>query len=166
MAHTVTGTNTYSYTVTDIETVVRRFTADIVMISQSSGAITEAEARDYAHDIEALANEGYLKEVDLTLFNGGTEIRAIQYVVCDSAGNLTMSRPGGVMWPRVTVPNLRVVIGYTNLYDATARERMQRKLRISWIPTNADTSHSGLIRGGERSYVSNGWAMQRRDYGV
>lgn len=40
MSYTVAETRSYTYTVTDIETVVRRFTADIVMIAQSSGAIT------------------------------------------------------------------------------------------------------------------------------
>ena len=47
--------------VADIETVVRRFKADLVMIAQSTGAFTEAKARDYAHDVEVLAKEGYLK---------------------------------------------------------------------------------------------------------
>ncbi len=90
MTHTTT--DTYTYTTSDIETVVRRFTADIVMIAQSSGAITEAKARDYAHDVDALAKKGYLKKVDLTLFSGSTEVRATQYVVNTSAGDLTMSR--------------------------------------------------------------------------
>ena len=84
----------YSYTVTDIETVVRRFTADIVMIAQSSGAITEAKARAYAHDVEALAKKNYLEKVDLTLFSGEIEICATQYVVDTSVGDLAMSRPG------------------------------------------------------------------------
>ena len=41
------------------------------MIAQSSGAITEACAHDYAHDVELLAKEGYLKSVDLTLLQQG-----------------------------------------------------------------------------------------------
>jgi hypothetical protein len=52
MSYAVTATNTY--TTLDVETVVRRFTADLVMIAQSSGAMTETEARNYAHDVEAL----------------------------------------------------------------------------------------------------------------
>ena len=52
---TSTYPETVSHTYTDIETVVRRFATDLVMIAQSSRAITETKARDYAHDIEALA---------------------------------------------------------------------------------------------------------------
>ena len=157
-------TRSYTYTVTDIQTVVRRFTADIVMIAQSSGAITEAEARDYAHDVEALAKKDYLKKVDLTLFSGAVEICATQYIVDTSAGDLAMSRPGGVMWPRVHDPYLRIVLSYTDDYDAAAREATQGKLRINWTPTDADTSHSRLRQSGGRGYASNGWGMQRRDY--
>ena len=68
MSYTATATHTYS--VTDIEIVMRRFSADIIMIAQSTQAITEAEARDYAHDVEALAKKGYLQKVDLTLLSG------------------------------------------------------------------------------------------------
>ena len=154
----------YTYTISDIATVLRRFTADIVMIAQSSSAITEAEARDYAHDVESLALHGYLKTVDLTLFSGSTEVRATQYSVNTAAGDLTMSRPGGVMWPRVANPYLRVVLRYTDAYDDTARQAMKRDLKISWVPTNADTSHTSLIQGGGRDYASNGWGLQRKDY--
>lgn len=164
MSYTVAETRSYTYTVTDIETVVRRFTADIVMIAQSSGAIAEAEARDYAHDVEALAKKDYLKKVDLTLFSGAVEIFATQYVVDTSAGDLAMSRPGGVLWPRVPDANLRIVLSYTDAYDAAAREAMKGRLRINWTPTDADTSHSSLTQSGGRSYASNGWGMQRRDY--
>ena len=164
MSHTVADTHTHSYTITDIETVVRRFTADLVMIAQSSGAITEAKARDYAHDVGVLAKGGYLKMVDLTLFSERTEIRAAQYVVNTSAGHLTMSRPGGVMWPRVTSPDLRIVLKHTNAYDTAAKKRMKPKLRNRWVPTNADTSHSSLTQTSGRNYASNGWGMQRQDY--
>ncbi|MBX9606543.1 MAG: hypothetical protein K2Y51_09970 [Gammaproteobacteria bacterium] len=166
MSYTVSESRSSTYTLTDIETVIRRFTADIVMIAQSTGAITEAEARDYAHDVEALAKAGYLKTVDLTLFCGADEIRATQYVVATSAGDLKMSRPGGVMWPRVPDSYLRIVLSYTDTYIPAARETMKRKLQllINWMPTDADTSHSRLTPSGGRSYTSNGWGIQRRDY--
>ena len=162
MSYAVTETETY--TTTDIATVVRRFTADIVMIAQSSRAITEAKARDYAHDVELLAKEGYLKKVDLTLLSAGVEVRACQYVVNTAANDLTMVRPGGVMWPQVANAYLRIVISYTSDYDDAARERMKKKFKVGWSPTNADTSHVGLSRTGGRDYASNGWGLQRQDY--
>lgn len=164
MGYMSTISDTYTYTDVDIETVVRRFRADIVMIAQSSGAITEAKARDYAHDVEVLAKKGYLKKVDLTLLSGTTEVRATQYVVNTSSGDLTMSRPGGVLWPRVADCFLRIILSHTDDYTAAAEEAMRSKLRINWTPTNTDTSHARLKASGGRDYASNGWGMQRRDF--
>jgi hypothetical protein len=164
MPYPATESESYTYTTLDIEVVARRFTADIVMMAQSSAAITEAKAREYAHDVEALAKEGYLKKVDLTLLSGTIEIRATQYVVSTAAGDLIMSRPGGVMWPRVANPDFRIVLYYTEEYTQTARATMKNKLKIGWVPTDADTSHSTLKVSSNRDYASNAWGMQRKDF--
>jgi hypothetical protein len=161
-----TATATYTYSVTDIEIVMRRFSADIVMIATSSGAITEGKARDYAHDVEVLAKGGYLKSVDLTLLSGGAEVRAVTYNVNTSSGDLEMNRPGGVMWPRVQSPDFRIVLYYTAAYTDSARDQIKGKLKIGWVPSNADTSHSSLSRSGGRDYASNGFGMQRKDFGA
>ena len=161
-----TATATYTYSVTDVEIVMRRFTADIVMIATSSGAITEDKARTYAHDVEVLAKGGYLKSVDLTLLSGAVEVRALTYNVTTSSGDLEMSRPGGVLWPRVQSPDFRIVLSYTDAYSASAREQMKGRLKIGWVPTNADTSHATLARSGGRDYASNGFGMQRKDFGA
>src|SRR5260221_5954975 len=160
-----TDIDTYTYTVVDVEVVILRFSDHIVRIATSSGAITEDKARDYAHDVEALAKAGYLKKVDLTLFSGAVEVRATHYAVNTSSGDLTMSRPGGVLWPRVADASFRIVLSYTNEYTDSAPDRMKGKLRIGWVRTNADTSHSGLTQNGGRDYASNGWGLQRKDYG-
>lgn len=153
-----------SYTIVDIQKVMRRFTADLVMIAQSSAALSEAKARDYAHDIERLAEEGYLKKVDITLLSGNSEVCATQFVPNPSAGSLTMSRPGGVLWPRVANPWLRIILSYTASYDATAKLKMQKWLKVSWVPSYDDTSHSTLSRSGGRTYASNGFGLQRTDF--
>ena len=159
-----TNTTTHTYTTSDIEVVMRRFTADLIMIAQSSGAINEDTARDYAHDVELLAKNGYLRQVDLTLLNGITELQAVQYVVTSAAGDLTMSRPGNVLWPRVTASYLRIVLSYNETYSQDARRGMSEKLRINWTPTNADLSHAMLRSTGGRDYASHGWGLQRKDY--
>lgn len=161
-----TASSTYTYSVVDIEVVMRRFAADIIMIAASTQAITEATARDYAHDAEVLAKNGYLRTVDLTLFSGATEICATQYGVNTDAGGLTTSRPGGVMWPRVANPRIQITLFYTSAYDAAAHESLRHRLRINWVPSTADTSHSGLVQSGSRDYASNGWGLQRKDFGV
>jgi hypothetical protein len=164
---TVTGTATKSFTNADIENVVRRFTADILMIAQSTGAVSEAKAREYAADVETLAKKGYLSAVDLTLFSGGysgNEERAVKYTVSTNAGDLTSSRPGGTRWPRVNDPYLRIILSYTSSYNDAAREALKPTLNIQWTPTNADTTHSRLNQSGGRDYASNGWGMQRKDF--
>ena len=164
---TQTRSNTDTYTSTNIANAVRRMDADLRMIAQSTGAITEAKARDYAHDIEALAQAGYLRSVDLTLLTGGaygTEVAAVTYVVNVAAGGLTTSLPGGVLWPVVASPYLRIVLSYTGAYDQTARGRMASRLKIGWSPTDADTRHLALSRSGGRDYVSGGYGLQRSDF--
>jgi hypothetical protein len=169
MRMTMTYTEASTYTVSDVSTVMRRITADLVMIAQSTGAITETTARAYAYDIEVLAQGGYLKSVDVTLLSGGsngTEVSATTYTVNTASGNLTTSRPGGVMWPRVSVPYLRLVLYYTGDYDPVARAKTAPKLKNSWSPTDADTRHLYLVATSGRDYVSNGYGVQRKDFGA
>ena len=158
------STYTQTYTETDIEIVTRRFRADLLMIAQSSGALTEDKAHDYAHDVEILAKEGALRFVDLTLLSGTSEIEAARYTVDDSGGNLSMSRPGGVLWREVDNPVFRIVIRYTSKYDSATKQKLSNKLRIHWVPTSEDITHSSLTQVGTRDYTSNGWGMHREDY--
>lgn len=159
-----TATSTATYTTSDIEKVVRRVTTDLVMIADSSGAITNEKAREYGHDIELLAIHGYLKVVDVTLLSADVEVRAVRYEVNTAAGSLTSNRPGGVLWPKVPSPFLRLVLSYTSAFDDAARKTMAGRLKIRWSPTNADTSHSGLAASGGRDYASNTYGMQRKDW--
>lgn len=162
MSQTYSATETYS--VADVEVVMRRVTTDLVMIASSTGAVTEAKARDWGNDIEVLAKNGYLNMVDLTLLSNGIEKKATRFVVNTQSGDFTMSRPGGVLWPKLPNPDLRIVLFYSNTYDSAAKEKMGGKLRIGWTPTNADTSHSTLTSSTSRDYVSNGYGMQRKDF--
>jgi hypothetical protein len=159
-----TYSTTETYSVADVEVVMRRVTADLVMIAGSTCAITEDRARDWGHDIEVLAKNGYLRIVDLTLLSYGVEKKATRFEVNTQSGDFTMSRPGGVLWPRLPNPELRIVLYYTGSYDATAMEKMGSKLRVGWVPTSADTSHTTLYSSASRDYVSNGYGMQRKDF--
>lgn len=164
MSYTTTGTETYS--VADIEAVHCCVTTDLIMIATSSGAITEAKAREYGHDIELLAKNNYLKKVDVTLLSNGVEVRAIQYEINTTSGNLKMSRPGGVLWPKVDSPYLRIVLFHLASYTDEVRKKMSSQLKIVWGATNVDTSHVALKATGGRDYASNAYGMQRKDYGV
>jgi hypothetical protein len=159
-----TRTASATYTVADIENVVRRVKADLVMIADSTGAWTAAKAADYAHDIEVLAKAGYLEYVDVTLMSNGVEVKAVRFDVDTDAGALTSSRPGGVLWPKFVGAHLRVVLGYTDAYTSAAREAMKGKLKIGWGPSTADTRHASLMSSGGRNYASNAYGMQRKDW--
>lgn len=102
--------------------------------------------------------------MDVTLFSNSVEKKAVRFNVDTDAGSLTTSRPGGVLWPRVANPYLRIILGYTKDYTDAARQAMKGKLKIGWKPSDADTSHSGLTSSGGRNYASNGYGMQRKDW--
>lgn len=159
-----TQSTTQTYSIADVEVVMRRVTADFMMIASSTGAVTEEKARDWSHDIEVLAKNGYLRMVDLTLLSNDVEHKATRFEVNTSAGDFTMNRPGGVLWPKVPNPNLRIILFYTPAYDETAKEKLRGKLRINWTPTTSDTSHTTLASTSSRDYVSNGYGMQRKDF--
>lgn len=160
-----TGTITETYSITDIEIVIRRVTADLIMIATSTGGWTEAQAREYAHDVELLAKKGYLKWADVTLLVGGIEQKATRFEVNTESGHLVMSRPGGVLWPRVSNPDLRIILGYTSDFTPEAKEWLRSQLKINWTPTSVDTSHHQLTAGLGRDYASNGYGIQRKDFG-
>jgi Bacterial HORMA domain family 1 len=162
MSYAETQTETYS--VVDVEIVIRRVTADLVMIANSTGAWPEDFARKVGHDVELLAKKGYLKWVDVTLFSYGVEQKATRFEVNTAAGGLSMSRPGGVLWPRVSNPDLRVVFGHTSDYTPMAEAMLADKLALSWTATSTDTSHSSLKSSVGRGYASNAFGVQRKDF--
>ncbi|MGU9936078.1 hypothetical protein ACRXFR_21510 [Enterobacter asburiae] len=157
------STETSTYTTTDVEAVMRRITADLVMIAASTGAITESNAREYAHDIELLAKNGYLDYVDVTLISNGVEQKATRFHVNES-GELANDRPGDARWPRIQGAYLRIAVNNLSTYDQAARQKLSGKMKISWSPCSDDISHSGLTQRGGREYSSNGYGMQRKDY--
>lgn len=162
MSYVESATETYSFV--DVEIVIRRVTADLIMIANSTGAWTEDFARKVGHDVELLAKKGYLKWVDVTLFSYGVEQKATRFEVSTAAGGLSMSRPGGVLWPRVSNPDLRVVFGHTSDFTPIAEAMLANQLELSWTATSTDTSHASLKSGTGRDYASNAFGVQRKDF--
>jgi len=137
------------------------------MIAASSGAMTREEAEKYGHDIERLANGEYLKFVDVTLIANGEEVRAARYTVNIAAGDLTPSRPGGVLWPKIAGAGLNIVIVYTDKWWAlpeSSRKAIKASLKIQWGPSSRDISHAALKAVAWRSYVSGAYGVERQDY--
>jgi len=159
-----TTTITETYTTVDVENVVRRFKADLKMIADSTGAMSDGDLAKYVHDVELLAKKGYLAWIDVTLLSGGFERNAVRYTVDTDAGSLDTSRPGGVMWPKVAQPEIRVILSYTSAYDDDARAALAARLDFTWSPTSASTDHASLNGSGGRNYTSNAFGMTRTDF--
>lgn len=159
-----TKTASATYSAIDVVNVVRRVGADLRMIADSSGGWDRTTTEDYIHDIEELAKAGHLKHVDVTLLGNNVEVMATRFVVNTDGSNLTNQRPGDALWPKVLNARLRIVLFYNPGYDAAERERMKQKLRIGWVTSYDDTSHMTLTRGGDRSYASRAFGMQRMDW--
>lgn len=164
MSGTSSSTKTFTFTQEDVAKVVRRFTSDLRMIAESSKSMTEAKAAQYGHDVEYLAQRGYLKMVDVTLLSAGAEVKAVQYVVQVGSTDLTPSKPGGVLWPEVSQPFLRIILSYTSDYTAAVKEKTLPNLKIGWVSTDASTAHVSLKESGGRDYSCNAFGVARKDF--
>lgn len=164
MSSSYSSTQTSTYTVADVEKVMRSIKADLMMIAGSTKAMTEEKAKDYASDIELLAKNNYLNTVDVTLMSSTeVEIKAAKYQLQTEDASGT-ERPGGVRWPETPTGWIRIVIHPTDAYYAQSEKVSRLPLKMSWKPTSADTSHSGLSSSGGRGYSSNGFGANRNDF--
>lgn len=159
-----TNTNTTTFTVADVEKVMRSVKADFIMIANTTKAITENDAANYAHDIEILAKGNHLKFADVTLMNGSTEVKAIRYVF-QQEGASGSERPGGVLWPLTPKDQggwIRIHLRHTE--SSSPEKRKDLPFKVSWVPSSTDVSHKGLSSSTGRGYSSNGFGTNREDF--
>ncbi|EGR2769640.1 hypothetical protein ACEV9E_03860 [Vibrio parahaemolyticus] len=159
-----TYSSTSTYTVADVEKVMRSVKADLMMIAGSTKAMTEEDAANYAHDIEVLAKKDHLEFVDVTLMDGSTEIRAVRYEF-QSENATGTERPGGVLWPLISKDNggsIRIHLRYKD--TSSLEKRKELPLKISWVPATTDISHTALTSSEGRGYSSNGFGTNREDF--
>lgn len=159
-----TYSSTSTYTVADVEKVMRSVKADLIIIATTTKAMTEGDAANYAHDIEVLAKRNHLKFADVTLMDGSAEVRAIRYNF-QIEGATGTARPGGVLWP-LTPENkggwIRIHLRYADSSSAEKREDLP--LKISWVPASTDINHKDLTSSAGRDYSSNGFGTNREDF--
>lgn len=159
-----TYSSTSTYTIADVEKVMRSVKADLIIIASSTKAMTEDDATKYAHDIEVLAKKNHLEYADITLMNGSTEVRAIRYDF-ETEGAAGTERPGGVVWPLTPKDKggrIRIHLRYTD--SSSAEKRAELPLKVSWVPSSTDTSHKYLTSSTGRGYSSNGFGTNRKDF--
>jgi hypothetical protein len=95
------------------------FSADLDMNAQSTGLLTRDLVKQYAGDIKALAQKGYLLEANIVLYDStGRIIRAAKYEVLADAYALTSQRPGNNLWPRTPGGELTVVVRYSQAINS------------------------------------------------
>lgn len=159
-----TYSSTSTYTVADVEKVMRSVKADLIMIASVTKAMTEDDAANYAHDIELLAKKNYLDFVDVTLMKDSSEVCAIKYEF-QTEGASGTERPGGVLWPltpRAQGGRIRIHLRYSD--TSSAEKRGELPLKVSWEPATTDTSHKDLTSSAGRGYSSNGFGTNRKDF--
>ena len=159
-----TYSSTSTYTIADIEKVMRSVKADLIIIAISTKAMTEDDAANYAYDIEVLAKKNHLEYADVTLMNGSSEVRAIKYEF-QTEGATGTERPGGVLWPLTPKDKggwIRIHVRYTD--SSSAEKRAELPLKLSWGPAYSDTSHKDLTSSAGRGYSSNGFGTNRKDF--
>lgn len=165
MSSSHSSTYSSSYTEADIEKVALSVKADLIMIADSSKAMSRDKAEMYAHDIELAAKNGYLNKVDVTLLNeSGCEIRAITYSFVDGDEATGTSRSGGVRWPETLSGQIRVILHPKAAWDKEPEKASKLPWKLNWNTSNVDTSHSGLKPSGNRGYSSNGFGANRNDF--
>jgi hypothetical protein len=156
---------TQTYTIADIGKVIDCFAADLDMTSQSTGLLKRDLVKQYAADVKAKAQKGYLLEANIVLRDSaGNVIRAAKYEVNTEAGSLVASRPGNNRWPATPGGELSIVLRNSQKWhDLTDSQRtsFNETLNINWAPSNTDLSFPSLTRYADRSYVSNGWGVTK-----
>jgi hypothetical protein len=156
---------TQTYTIADIGKVIDCFAADLDMTSQSTGLLNRDLVKQYAADVKAKAQKGYLLEANIVLRDSaGNMIRAAKYEVNTEAGSLVASRPGNNRWPATPGGELSIVLRNSQKWrDLTDSQRtsFNETLNINWVSSNTDLSFPSLTRHADRSYISNGWGVTK-----
>jgi hypothetical protein len=164
---TSSSSNTYtsSYTEADVEKVTLNVKADLLMIADSSKAMTRELAEEYAHDIALAAKNGYLKKIDVTLLDClGSELKATTYFFTTGDDATGSSRPGGVRWPESPSGSIRIVLVATSTWDNEPEKASKLPWKKNWATSTVNTSHSELTSSGNRGYSSNGFGANRNDF--
>lgn len=164
----ISETYTQTFTTADVGKVLDCFAADFDGISQSTGLRTREEVVALAADVKLMAQLGYLREVDICLYNGaGRLIRAAKYEVSTDAGGLTAQRPGNNLWPRTPGGKLRAYMKPTDAWHkmgAADKQKIGQRLSRPWSQESLDSTFPTLASTADRTYASNGFGLVRSTF--
>lgn len=165
-----TTTATATYTVVDIRKTFEGFSADLRMIASRTEKMTGTDVEKYLHDIIALAENKYLKRVDITLLDqNDNPVKASKYTI-DENGSATQSdRAGNNEWRNVSNTRLTIIIHYSSSWHELTTEhrdlfRTNNGFEVSWGPSSINTSYSHLSKESAQLYASKGYELRKENY--
>lgn len=164
-----------AFPVEHIRSVAQRMTQDLKTIASSDDVrlvcrISDSQIARVCHDIELLAEKGYLHCVDVSVLTLGlgkkVELKAYRFDVNTATPKVRSNRPNGVFLSTQAEdePTLRIVLKYTAQYTRAAQIELEAELKNSWQAAYSDISHSQLRADIDRDYSSHGYAIQRKVY--
>lgn len=165
-----TQTITPTFTVVDIRKTFEGFDADFRMIAARTGKMTTAEVDEYLNDILAWAEAKHLRHVDITLLNGSDKpVKASRFTIAENGTAVQSARAGGNDWQNIPGTRLTVIVSQKSSWnDLTQEQRDEFKkkhnFKISWGPTQIDTSYSHLAKDRAQLYASNGYELQKENF--
>jgi hypothetical protein len=162
-----------SYAPQDIHPVVQRMTHDLKMITESAEIrarynISEASIAQCCHDIQILAERGYLQYVDVCLLDSDhgqrIEKKAYRFEMNTTGKKFRTNRPNSVFISNAdkTQSALRIVMKYTANYTRDAQIDLEAQIFAPWKAAYCDISHQPLRADIDRDYSCNGYAIQRK----
>lgn len=165
-----TTTNTSTYTVVDIRKTFEGCEADIRMIARRTGKWSMSYVDQIFHDIIKLAEEEYLKSVDITLLDAADRaVRATKFVVNANGTAITSDRAGANDWTDIPNTRLSVILSYTQKWhnltpEQKAKFQGDNSFEIGWVSSSIDNSFPHLIKSQGQLYASKGFELQKTSY--
>lgn len=171
MSNFNTVTNTVTYTVVDIRKTFEGFDADLRMIARRTGKWEIDYVEKIIHDVLKLAEAKYLSDVNIILERDGTDavLFATKYTINADGTAQSTQRPGGNDWTNLPNTHLSIVLEYQSNWKALSDEqknqfRLNKGFKLSWTPSNLDTTFSHLNSQSGQLYASNGYELQKKNY--
>lgn len=162
-----------AYTPQDIHPVVQRMTHDLKMLTESAEMrsiyhINDAQITQCCHDIQILAERGYLQYVDVCLMNMDqghrVEQKAYRFEMNAAGKKVCTNRPNSVFISNLdkTQPALRIVMKYTANFTRDTQIDLDAHIFAPWKAAYCDITHQPLRADIDRDYSCNGYAIQRK----
>ncbi|UOG77419.1 hypothetical protein MTX78_23575 (plasmid) [Hymenobacter tibetensis] len=144
------------------------FKADMGMIAMRTGKWTQEKVDFYFHDVLKLAEQFYLKRVDIILHNTltGDPIRVATYTVNNDGSAMEGGRAGGNDWPNQTNTHLSLLLHYTTEWGKLTpaqQSDFRSKLNANWSPSTINSNYPNLTREAAQLYATNGYELQKQN---